>query len=167
MFDIGWTELLLIALVAIVVIGPKDLPRVMRMVGQWTRKLKRMGSEFQNQFNEALREAELDDVRKGIEDLRSINPLNSVREELTKASDDIKKGMDVSAVSAGLERATAAEPPAIEATAAAPAVPTPTPVAAPTPPVSAPTPAAAAAEPVEKMAPPAEPAAAAAGEGKP
>lgn len=159
MFDIGWTELLVIALVAIVVIGPKDLPRVMRMVGQWTRKLKRMGSEFQNQFNEALREAELDDVRKGIEDLRSLNPLNSVREELTKAGDDIKKGMDVSAMSAGLERATAAEPATIEATAAEPAAPAPTP--------AVPAPAAAAAEPAEKVIPPAEPAAAVAGEGKP
>ena len=69
MFEIGWTEILLIAVVAIVVIGPKDLPRVMRIVGQWTGKMKRMGREFQNQFQEALREAELEDVRKDIADI--------------------------------------------------------------------------------------------------
>ena len=65
MFDIGWTELLVIAVVAIVVIGPKDLPRAMRTVGQWTGKMKRMAREFQGQFNEALREAELDGRQEG------------------------------------------------------------------------------------------------------
>ena len=60
MFDIGWTELLVVAVVAIVVIGPKDLPRAMRIVGQWTGRMKRMARDFQGQFNEALREAELD-----------------------------------------------------------------------------------------------------------
>ena len=67
MFEIGWTELLVIAVVAIVVIGPKDLPRAMRSVGQWTGKMKRMAREFQGQFNEAIREAELDGVKKDVE----------------------------------------------------------------------------------------------------
>ena len=67
MFDIGWSELLVIAVVAIVVIGPKDLPRALRTVGQWTGKMKRMAREFQSQFNEAMREAELDDVKKEVE----------------------------------------------------------------------------------------------------
>ncbi len=115
MFEIGWSELLVIAVVAIVVIGPKDLPRVMRMVGQWTGKMKRMGREFQSQFNEALREAELEDVRKGVEDLSKLNPLNSVREQLTKTGEDIRKGMDVgpppSTAGASSEPAPAAEPP--------------------------------------------------------
>ena len=167
MFDIGWNELLVIAMVAIVVIGPKDLPRVMRTVGQWVRRLKRMGSEFQGQFNEALREAELDDVRKGVEDLKSLNPLNSVRDELTKAGDDIKKGMEVGPPPTGVSASTAAsspEPAPLEAAPAsepAPAGETPTPVEV-TPTIEAPKPA-----PVEAVVPPAEPAAAAVGEVKP
>ncbi len=145
MFDIGWTELLVIAVVAIVVIGPKDLPRVMRLVGQWTGKLKRMSREFQNQFNEALREAELEDVRKDVEAIGKIDPLADVREGLAKASADINKGMDVSAPAAP---ASPSEPvPASEVLPAAEA---------------------AAAVPVAEAVPPAaEPAAAAAGEVKP
>ena len=63
LFDIGAPELVAIAVVAIVVIGPKDLPRVMRLVGQWTGKAKRMAGDFQNQFNEAIREAELHEIK--------------------------------------------------------------------------------------------------------
>ncbi len=84
MFEIGWTELLVIALVAIVVIGPKDLPRALRTVGQWSGKLKRMAREFQGQFNEALKEAELDGVKKDLESLGKIDPLAGVRKEMTK-----------------------------------------------------------------------------------
>ena len=119
MFDIGWTELLVIAVVAIVVIGPKDLPRVMRMVGQWAGKLKRMSREFQGQFNEALREAELEDVRKDVEAIGK-----GLKEDVAKASqsvnsigDDIKKAADVSAEAAA---ATPSEPaPASETSPAA------------------------------------------------
>lgn len=84
MFEIGWSEILLIAVVAIVVIGPKDLPRVMRYVGQWAGKMKRMSREFQNQFKEALREAELEDVRKDIADIMSTDPLADVKKEMSK-----------------------------------------------------------------------------------
>lgn len=84
MFEIGWSEILVIAVVAIVVIGPKDLPRVMRTVGQWTGKMKRMGREFQNQFNEALREAELEGVRKDIADIMATDPLGDVKKEMAK-----------------------------------------------------------------------------------
>jgi sec-independent protein translocase protein TatB len=84
MFDIGWTELVVIAVVAIVVIGPKDLPRAMRFVGQWTGKMKRMAREFQGQFNEALREAELDSVRKDVEAIGKIDPMAGVRKEMAK-----------------------------------------------------------------------------------
>jgi sec-independent protein translocase protein TatB len=86
MFDIGWSELLLIGAVALVVIGPKDLPRALRTLGQFTTKLKRMAADFQGQFNEAMREAELDDIRRSVESVRettkSFNPLQTVREEL-------------------------------------------------------------------------------------
>ncbi|MBX9875070.1 MAG: Sec-independent protein translocase protein TatB, partial [Thermoleophilia bacterium] len=62
MFDIAWSEFMLIGAVALVVIGPKDLPKAMRTVGQAVGKIRRMASEFQGQFNEAMREAELHDL---------------------------------------------------------------------------------------------------------
>jgi len=67
MFGIGWTELLIIAIVAIVVVGPKDLPRLMRTFGDYAGKLRRMANEFKQQ---AMRETELVEVRKAIEILR-------------------------------------------------------------------------------------------------
>ena len=70
MFDIGWSELLVIAIVAIIVVGPKDLPRLMRSFGHYAGKLSRMANEFKQQVDEAMREAELEEVRKAIEILR-------------------------------------------------------------------------------------------------
>jgi sec-independent protein translocase protein TatB len=90
MFDIGWTELLVIAVVAIVVIGPKDLPRAMRTVGQWTTKVKRMAGDFQRQFNEAVREAELDEVKNQVTKLGKIDPMADLKKSLTKADTDLK-----------------------------------------------------------------------------
>jgi sec-independent protein translocase protein TatB len=68
MFDVGWSELLVIAVVALVFIGPKELPGVLRAVGQWTGKIRRMASEFQDQFREAMREAEMADLKKDIDE---------------------------------------------------------------------------------------------------
>ena len=70
MFDIGWSELLLIAGVAVVVLKPKDLPDAMRSVGKTVTKLRRMAGEFQGQFNQALREANLEDVKKDFDSIR-------------------------------------------------------------------------------------------------
>src|SRR5215471_14073311 len=64
MFDIGWGEFVVIAVVALIVIGPKELPAVLRAIGQWTAKIRRMASEFQGQFQEAMREAEMADLKK-------------------------------------------------------------------------------------------------------
>ena len=69
MFDIGWGELLVIGVVALIVIGPKELPAVLRAVGQWTGKIRRMASEFQGQFQEALREAEMSVLKKQVDEL--------------------------------------------------------------------------------------------------
>jgi sec-independent protein translocase protein TatB len=69
MFDIGWSELVVIAVVALIAIGPKELPGVLRMVGQWMGKARRMASEFQGQFNEAMREAEMADLKKSFDDI--------------------------------------------------------------------------------------------------
>jgi len=84
MFEIGWTEIVLIAVVAIVVIGPKDLPRAMRIVGQWTGRMRRMAGEFQRQFNQALKEAELEDVRKDIEAIAKGDPFEGVKSDMQK-----------------------------------------------------------------------------------
>lgn len=67
MFDIGWSEMLFIAIVAIMVIGPKDLPKVLRTVGQWTGRARAMAREFQNSLDDAIRETELDEIKKDVE----------------------------------------------------------------------------------------------------
>jgi sec-independent protein translocase protein TatB len=69
MFDIGWSELVLIGVVALIVIGPKELPGVLRAVGQWSAKIRRMAAEFQGQFQEALREAEVADLKKQVDEI--------------------------------------------------------------------------------------------------
>jgi sec-independent protein translocase protein TatB len=92
MFDIGWSELLVIAVVAIVVVGPKDLPKALRAVGQWTAKMKRMAREFQGQFNEALREAELDTIKRDVEALAK-EPFADLNKQLDQTNTDIRQGL--------------------------------------------------------------------------
>lgn len=82
MLDIGWTEILVIAIVLIVVVGPKDLPPMLRAFGKMTQRLRSMAGEFRQQFDEALKEAELDDVRKTIADAQRLNPVNSLKDAL-------------------------------------------------------------------------------------
>jgi sec-independent protein translocase protein TatB len=93
MFDISWTEFLLIGVVALIVIGPKELPGVMRTMGQWTRKLRGMASDFQHQFQEAMREAEMADLKKQVDDMthdiKNYDPLKGVRSDVESISKDI------------------------------------------------------------------------------
>jgi sec-independent protein translocase protein TatB len=93
MFDIGWSELLVIAVVAIVVIGPKDLPRALRSVGQWTARIKRMAREFQGQFTEAVREAELDGIQRDLEEITKIDPVADLRAAAQKTGNDITRDL--------------------------------------------------------------------------
>jgi sec-independent protein translocase protein TatB len=92
MFDIGWGELLVIGMVALIVIGPKELPGTLRALGQMMGKVRRMAGEFQNQFHEAIREAELSDLKKEVDDMASqaksytnFDPLDDVRREIETA----------------------------------------------------------------------------------
>jgi sec-independent protein translocase protein TatB len=92
MFDIGWSELVVIGVVALIAIGPKELPGVLRMVGQWMGKARRMASEFQGQFNEAMREAEMadlkktfDEVKDAAKDLSSNNIMTSMQKDAAEA----------------------------------------------------------------------------------
>jgi sec-independent protein translocase protein TatB len=93
MFDIGWTELLVIAVVLIVVVGPKDLPPMLRAFGKMTQRAKKVAGEFRAQFDEALREADLDEVRQTLADAQRLNPANTLREAmnpLRQMGNDIK-----------------------------------------------------------------------------
>jgi sec-independent protein translocase protein TatB len=100
MFDIGWGELVVIGIVALVVIGPKELPTVMRTMGQWMTKIRRMASEFQGQFQEAMRESELADLKKQIDSLKDttnnldFNPVETARKEIEGALDDKPKAAE-------------------------------------------------------------------------
>jgi sec-independent protein translocase protein TatB len=124
MFDIGWSELLVIAAVALIVIGPKELPGVLRSVGHWMGKIRRMASDFQGQFNEAMREAEMSDLKKHADDL------NQNVKSLTSDLDPYGIARDVEASVTGTPNSAAATPaPDTTATAASdlppPAQPTP------------------------------------------
>jgi sec-independent protein translocase protein TatB len=71
MFDIGWSELLVIVVVAIVVVGPRELPKLMGTFGHYAGKLRRAASDFQRQFNEAMRETEIAEVKQAMEAVRA------------------------------------------------------------------------------------------------
>jgi sec-independent protein translocase protein TatB len=102
MFDISWTEFLLIGVVALIVIGPKELPGLMRTLGQWTRKLRSMAGDFQNQFQEAMREAEMTDLKKEVDDMAQgikdgitkYDPLKDVRADVESLGKDFEKSLD-------------------------------------------------------------------------
>jgi sec-independent protein translocase protein TatB len=121
MFDIGGSELIVIAVVALIAIGPKELPGVLRMVGQWMGKARRMASEFQGQFQEAMREAEMADLKKSFDEVKEAatgfsggNIMTSLQKDVTNALriDDVDKPMDAQmAPLADTPVATALEPP--------------------------------------------------------
>jgi sec-independent protein translocase protein TatB len=103
MFDIGWSELVVIAVVALIAIGPKELPGVLRMVGQWMGKARKMAAEFQGQFQEAMREAEMADLKKTFDEVKEAatglaggNVMTSLQKDVGAALriDDIDKPAD-------------------------------------------------------------------------
>jgi sec-independent protein translocase protein TatB len=96
MFDIAWSELLIIGAVALIVIGPKDLPKALRTLGEMVGKIRRMATDFQGQFNDAMREAEIHDIKKTVEGLgdevktatsTTFNPIQSIRDEIKTATE--------------------------------------------------------------------------------
>jgi sec-independent protein translocase protein TatB len=98
MFDIGWSEMALILLVALIVIGPKDLPRVARTVGQWVGKGRAMAREFQRALEDMAREAELDKVKSEIEKAGRTNVGKAI-ENTIDPSGELSKAFDPKAVS--------------------------------------------------------------------
>ena len=113
MFDVGWSEMLVIAAVAVLVVGPKDLPKMLRGFGKTLTSLRKMASDFQKQFDNALKEAELDEVRKLAS--RPFQPL----EEARKAALSFQK--DVSTSVSALETAAKADLTPVPAIAGLPA----------------------------------------------
>lgn len=85
----GFSEFLLIGIVALIVVGPKDLPLMMRRLGQWVGQAKRMASEFRGAFDDMARQAELDELRQEIEALKKNNDFEGAVEDLKAAEKDI------------------------------------------------------------------------------
>ncbi len=122
MFDIGWSEFVLIAVVALIAIGPKELPGVLRTLGQWMGKARRMAAEFQSQFQEAMREAEMADLKKSFDEVREAASGFSPAGLMTSLQRDVSDSLRIDAPEKPLEAKPEVEqaaPPAVEATAPA------------------------------------------------
>ena len=116
MLDFSWSHILIVLIVALIVVGPKDLPRLMRIAGQWAGKARAMADQFRKSFDDMARQSELDELRKEIENLRSDRPLADLERDLNRSivPDDMKS---VPAVAIELEttpRVVQVEEPAIE-----------------------------------------------------
>lgn len=94
MFDIAWSEFLIVAVVALVVVGPRDLPALLRQVGRMVATVRKMAGEFQTQFNDALKEAELDDLRREVSGLKDIATKATSSNPFSIAGDELKKAME-------------------------------------------------------------------------
>jgi sec-independent protein translocase protein TatB len=84
MFDIAWSELLLLAVIALIFIGPKELPQVLNNLGRAAAKLRRSADEFRRHFEESMRDSGYEDLHKNIQDLRSLNPSSQIRETIER-----------------------------------------------------------------------------------
>jgi sec-independent protein translocase protein TatB len=82
MFDFSWSHILIVLIVALVVVGPKDLPKLMRIVGHWVGKARAMADQFRKSFDEMARQSELDELRQEIVALRTHRPLVDIQNTL-------------------------------------------------------------------------------------
>src|SRR3982751_2250012 len=107
MFDIfSWQHLSIMLIVALVVVGPKDLPRLMNMAGKWAAKARAMAGEFRRSFDEMARESELAELRKEIDNLKKNNPVSEIANSMAGVQADIGNPME----GAGVTAEPAAEP---------------------------------------------------------
>jgi sec-independent protein translocase protein TatB len=161
MFDISWSELLLIGVVALIVIGPKELPAALRTLGQWMAKVRRMAAEFQGQFQEAMREAEIDQLKKDMDEMAAkakdytqFDPIEDVRRDIEKSVGDLppldqpSTTTPTTTETTDTQTTSSALPSPPEQTAATTPVPPPAPEPAPEAQRSQPEPAVADAKPV-------------------
>jgi sec-independent protein translocase protein TatB len=128
MFDIGWSELGVIAVVALIAIGPKELPGVLRMVGQWMGKARKMAAEFQGQFQEAMREAEMADLKKSFDEVKEAASGFTGGNLMTSLQKDVSSALRID----DIDKPAVTETPATETPAIEPSV-TPTTPEPPTP----------------------------------
>lgn len=142
MFDIGWSEMAVIAVVALIVLGPKELPNALKTAAQWMRTARKLAREFQSGVDQIVREAELDEARKTVQQVTRVNigkeiekvvdPTGETRRELN--TDPLKEPSPTPAI-------TAPKPAASTPPAASPAVASAEPAAAPAGSEPTPTPA--------------------------
>ena len=85
MFDIAWSELLLIAVIALIFIGPKELPQVLHTLGRMVAKLRRSADDFRRQFEDSVRDAGYEDLHKNIQEFRSLHPANQLKDSIARA----------------------------------------------------------------------------------
>ena len=94
---IGMPEIAVLLLLALIVVGPAELPKMMRTIGRFVNQARSMAKDFQRSFDEMGRESELADLRKEIENLKSANPASEITDELRKAQDDLRHAEAVGA----------------------------------------------------------------------
>ncbi len=123
MFDIGWSELLVIVVVAVVVVGPKDLPRMMRTVGQWAGRARSMADQFRRSFDDMARQTELDELRREVQKLKEAPMTISDYENFGIKESDFPKIEDVGVSPSSDPPAPSGGAPASPATVAAEAKP--------------------------------------------
>jgi sec-independent protein translocase protein TatB len=133
MFDIGWSELVVVAVVALIAIGPKELPGVLRMVGQWMGKARRMASEFQGQFQEAMREAEMAEIKKSFDDVKEAATGITSGNVMTSLQKDVNDALQIGDIEKPAESKPADAPAALTPPSASDTPVVPTTPATPTP----------------------------------
>lgn len=122
MFDIGWPELFLIGVVALIVIGPKDLPVAMRAAAKFFSKLRGLSQEFQSSVAEVMREAELDELRRKVERASRMDPANAVK-SVVDPTGSLSADFDPAEFAGKLKQTVEGGPPTAPATPTAPDAP--------------------------------------------
>ncbi len=125
MFDLfSWQHIILLLVVALVVVGPKDLPRLMNMMGRWAGKARGMANEFRKSFDEMARQAELDELRREIDNLKKNNPISSIGDAMNEMQTELERPVEMPEGAAGPAAEAAPEsltdidtPPAADASA--------------------------------------------------
>ncbi|HVI51735.1 MAG TPA: Sec-independent protein translocase protein TatB [Candidatus Sulfotelmatobacter sp.] len=118
MFDIAWSELALIGGVALLVIGPKDLPKVMRTMGQWTRKARLLAGEFQRNLDDMMRESELAEMKKQVQSVSTLSQQSKADLERHLSDFDPNKVQDMAAAASLKQEASILPPTTPTVTAA-------------------------------------------------
>lgn len=123
MFELGWSEMAVVAFLALIVVGPKDLPRLLRTIGQYVRRMRSMAADFQHTFEDMAHELDLEDARKAYRDVKSFNvekhldpdgevkdsasSVKKIQRELEEDDDDDEEAEDLDARARARETALA------------------------------------------------------------